>query len=497
MYRVNIPYILIAIIHFLLVYTKTPYQTSFSAEQTITWIILKVFSLLFIILFWQFIPYTIVQIKNRNIIFKEILSFSFIYLIINIFVLILIWPGHTHNEFLIIYSAQTKQEIIFFWHWLSSFEIAITYNILPYIWGVTLINSIIQSIIVGFCVHSIKNKISKNFYWITFLPFCFPCILILNHTPIRLILITWLTVLFYTLMFINMNKEINRKNFSILFGLLTGIIVAFRIEYTPLLILFPLAIYFLKVFNRKSFASFVLTLIITFSSITFIQKINIKEEYELHNLCFVYEYVLKNNLKDDNFENDKKIIEQVFPHLDEEAHSTDVNLSNKENIKKAYLILTRMLLKNSKHFINKNFNLFTKEQIQITNELFYKPCLGQDFAEQVLKEISPINSKLRDKIIKSFIYGTEKYDLSKIYNLYINLFILGFIFIYGLIKRNSFYTFFTICWLTIVSLILLTMPWENYMYLWAFFLNTWLFFTYAIAEILQNILNSIKEKMNN
>ena len=156
-----------------------------------------------------------------------------------------------------------------------------------------------------------------------------------------------------------------------------------------------------------------------------------------------------------------------------------------------------MLLKNSKHFINKNFNLFTKEQIKITNELFYKPCLGQDFAEQVLKEISPINSKLRDKIIKSFIYGTEKYDLSKIYNLYINLFILGFIFIYGLIKRNSFYTFFTICWLTIVSLILLTMPWENYMYLWAFFLNTWLFFTYAIAEILQNILNSIKEKMNN
>lgn len=211
MYKVNIKCTLIAIIHFLLVYTKTPYQTNFTNEQTITWVILKIISFLFIILFWHFIPYSIEQIKNKNKTFNEILIFSLVYFIINTIVLIIIWPGHTHNEFSWMYAAQTKQEILFFWHWLSSFEIAITYNILPYIWGVTLINSIIQSIIVGICVFSIKNNLSKNFYLLTFIPFCFPSILILNHTPIRLIFITWLTVLFYTFIFINRNKEINRK----------------------------------------------------------------------------------------------------------------------------------------------------------------------------------------------------------------------------------------------------------------------------------------------
>ena len=154
-----------------------------------------------------------------------------------------------------------------------------------------------------------------------------------------------------------------------------------------------------------------------------------------------------------------------------------------------------MLLENSEYFLKRSINLFTNSHIIITSDLMYKPEMDKEFSDIKTSEIKPINSELRDKVIQTFTYGTEKHNISYIYNPYINLFLLGFLFIYGLIKRTSFYTFFAISWLTIIFVILLTMPWENYLYLWAFFLNTWLFFFYAIAEILQFIYDFIKQKI--
>ena len=495
--KTNIFFIIIAIIHFILVLQKTPYQTYFTQEQAITWITVKLVSFLLIILFWQFIPYTIEQFKNRNKNFKEFLLFSLIYFIVNLTILILIWPGHTHAEFLNIYFQQKNSELIFFWHWLSSFEIAVTYNILPYIWGITLVNSILQSFIVGFCIYSIKYKTSKNFYWLAYIPFIIPAILIQNHSPIRLIFITWLTVFFFTFLYMNKDQKIENNLKVILFGILTATIISIRTEYYPLIFIYPLMIFSLKIFNKRAFIKFLIVLIIAFIGITGLQKANMNSTYELHNLCFVYEEIVNNNLQNKTFDRDKETLKEVFIELDEKGHDSELNLSNKEKSKQALIILTKMLLENSEYFLKRSINLFTNSHIIITSDLMYKPEMDKEFSDIETSEIKPINSELRDKVIQTFTYGTEKHNISYIYNPYINLFLLGFLFIYGLIKRTSFYTFFAISWLTIIFVILLTMPWGNYLYLWAFFLNTWLFFFYAIAEILQFIYDFIKQKIQN
>ena len=259
----------------------------------------------------------------------------------------------------------------------------------------------------------------------------------------------------------------------------------------------PIMILCLKIFEKKIYKTFLVSLLITFISITGLQKINMSDTYELHNLCFVYEEIVNNNLQNKNFENDKNILKKVFIELDEKGHDSEIDVSNKKNTKQALFVLTKMLLENSEHFLKRSINFYTNWDIIITSKNSYEPTPDFHFRDQINKEIKPINSELRDKVIQTFTYGTEKHNISYIYNPYINLFLLGFLFIYGLIKRTSFYTFFAISWLTIIFVILLTMPWANYLYLWAFFLNTWLFFFYAIAEILQFIYDFIKQKIQN
>lgn len=484
----NIFFAIIALIHFFLVYLKTPYSTDFCVEQNVFYIFVKIISFILIVLFWQFVPMLIRSAKNKDC---DFFVFSLIYFIINGVVLYLIWPGVTHSEFLHIYSNQKYYFISYFWHWLSVLEISLAYNIIPYIWGVTVINLILESCIVGYCVSSVKKHITKKFYWLAFFPFCIPAVLVVNHTPIRLVFSTWLFVLFYSFLFANKNKEISNIKTAVLIGLLSSVIVSIRSEHTPLLLIFPIMVLCLKIFDKKALISFFLSFFIIFASTSFIQKKEMGIEYELHNLFFVYEEVVHNNLNDDSIIRDKVILKKVFLQLDEKGHESEIDSSNKKNEKEALWVLVKLLFKNADYFISRNIDLYTKTNvIVISKEMYYPEPFNQNDELNENTEIAPINAEFRDEVIEKFIYGNE-HSLNIFYNPYINLIILAFLLFYGLIRRIPFYIFYSFSWLIVFSVIILTLPWPNYLYLWAFYLNMYVFLTYTILELLQNAYDFI------
>ena len=244
--KINLPFLVISFIHFAISTFITWHSPKFSTLEFLIYSLLKALSCILIIIFWQSIPFIYNEIKNNNKFVKDFLKFFLIYFLINFIVLLFIWPGYTHSEFLNPFPGIKNNIIPCFWHFLSSLTQGTYYHIIPSIWGISLICIIVESTIVGYCIAKIKNNISNNYYFLLFIPFCIPAILILNTAPIRLIFTTWLSVFVLFFIFINQNKESTSKLHIFFIGIATGILVAFRSEYFPLLLFYPLTIFLPK-----------------------------------------------------------------------------------------------------------------------------------------------------------------------------------------------------------------------------------------------------------
>lgn len=496
-FKFNSLFLIIGLIHFAISLFITIDSYKYSEEQIIIYSLFKVLTFIIIILSWQLPPFLYNEIRKGNDNIKDFFKFSSTYFIINFIVMILIWPGYTDCEFLNSYLGIKSNMLTTFWHFLSSFFQGISYHIIPTIWGVSLVNIFIQSIIFGYCINNTKKYISSNYHLLLFLPFCIPAILILNTAPIRLIYVTWIATFIMFFIFLNQNKEINNKAKAILFGVITGLFISFRTEYFPLLFFVPLTLLSLRIFNKKNLIICILSLFSIFTISTFIQKSELGLEYELHNLAFVYRTTIQNNLKCTNFEQKRNELSKVF--VETNTQDFIINSSNQTNNKKAISILINMLFENANYFFIRNIKLFTNGNTQIVNKSFYipeqNPFLNREAKNILNKDITVFNQKIRENTIRLLVYGNKKINIKKYcYNPLYNYSILLIMAIYGIIKRKYFYIHYFLIWSSILFVILLTMPWGNFLYLWAFFLNTYLILFLSIIEYLES---KIKQNFSN
>ncbi|MBQ9246221.1 hypothetical protein IJ182_08145 [bacterium] len=284
----------------------------------------------------------------------------------------------------------------------------------------------------------------------------------------------------------------NMKRQALFLGIISGIYINFRTEFLPLAIYIPFMIFMLKIFSNSKYKLYLLTFILTFSSIFAFQAINVNQKYELHNLSFIYTKIKINKINYPIIDKYEPLIIKVFGQFYETGFEFDkLDTSNKENNNIVKKVLMKAMIDNAPFLIKKNLNLY------INGPTIIILPTQHEVPEKLMKKlkIKILNKTIRNKVIEYFIYFHKyKHNNVKIYNPLINFSILGLLTIIGIIRKKYFYVWYSLSWTIVISVLLLTIPWNNYMYLWGFFFNTHFFLFLLIIIFLQNKQNSQKNK---
>ena len=502
----NLFFSLIAILHFFLVFIYCePYCTNFSLEQKIIFFSTNIISFILIYTFWNYIPKVINIIKSNNNNKKFFIKNFLLYFLFNIIVLAMTYPtGSRDVDFLICYNEILHYNLYWWISHLINIDIIIGYHIIPTIWGISVFNLFIYSIIFSYIITNIKKYISEKYYWLLYIPFCIPSIFIINQNVIRLVLCSWIFIFLTCFILFNQKKEINNNIVCISMSILTFELIISRFEFLPLIIIIPLIIYTLKIFKIKKFIIYTLIIFILSGINFYVQNIsNTKTEAYLANNCgHIFKKFFSFNVDNNEIINIKKKIETIYPtiYIDKNIDNNYKSELTKEEIKNLYTSLNFVIKKYPHLFIKNNLKelILTSQNNPLEDFNTNKIDLSYDigFGYYIPEEIIPKTQK-QNKISSLLLYGTTNYTQNKIskilYNPLINIAILLILLIGGLISKKYIYTYISITWTILLIILLLTIPFIRYLYFWGLIFNSnILLFIFII-----NILNENKKSTDN
>ena len=496
----KIIFFIIGIIHYIIGFLLTEkFNVDFSISQKIYYFLSKIIAFIIIILFWQTIP---IIVKNYTNI-KSYINWFLFYLIINIIILILTFPGcYIENLYSylqgLIYSGDLAE------HYLYTLDIIVAQHIIPTFWGVILFNIIIYSIIFSYCINGIKQHISQRFFYLVLILFCFPAILFFNEISTRHVFAVYLNILIFSFILFNINKNYNNKIITIAFAIISSCLVSFRTEYIPMLLIIPLLVLFLNIFNKKKF---ILYIIIFLISLTGLYSINNQNNafYKLHNLSFLYAKYIKYENLDVKKEKEYNLFKKVYVEIDkinsEEnrlAFQETIGTNNKELNDKVSKVILKKIIKYPYSFftygLRENINQ-KGESASIIMNMGYNKYKDPDSYEKC-KYKNLFNNAQKEKIISYLVYGTNNYNSNKFfkyfYNLKINLFVLSLLLFYGIIKKRIFYFLFSLNWFLIFIILMIFEPFYFYFYNYALVFTSWLFFIILIIQFLEYQFKKVK-----
>ena len=500
----NLIIFIISFIHFFIVYNMLPaYDICNEVSQKLVFFSVKTISFIMIFAFWQIIAKGIFAIINMD---KTKLNFLYWFLgffLLNILILYYTFPFFvTERPFTDGYYALLKWEI---YNWPSYFQTAnfvINYNIIPSFIGVSIVNDFIYSLFFAYIMTHMQGKYSNKLYLILLLPFCFPFIIAMNQMPQRFIFSGWLLVFIFAFILFNQQKENAKVLISIFFAFICAIAVIFRHEYLPLMGFLPILVWLLKIFNKRNFVIYTIVLLLSFTGLYYIENLNNKNYYEVHNTSFVYDEYIVNNFYDSDIEKNKNILNKVYEDSLKNnglpSSSYSYNIENKQEATMVYRLLMKFAIKKSPYFIKtniKNISPYHCTDFQVKNFLNTLIESTQNDNIDIPEEIrtqKDLNTKITSFLLTFNFDFSENPIVNIIYHPLTGLFILIFFLVYSIVKRNSFYFFLSLSWFSIMFITLIFMHWNVTLYFWAFFFNTRVFFFILLIDIINSFLNKKK-----
>ncbi len=493
-------FIIPAIIHFAIVFILQ-YKfigngelsfSSFNFVKFTIFIFVKIITLCLLILFYQLILIVIKGYRNNNQEIKGITKHFLIYFLLNLVILLLIFPGlHTQHS-LEVSEFTIRYDINPWFHCLTGLFQLLAYNCIPSLFGLSLCNIFTFSLIFASLLYLLEKEVFGKFTYIMYLPFILPVVLIINSYPFRGIYALWMFILLFSLIFISYktHKYISSYTIALIVASFSAMLSAIRSEYIILLILCPLMIYLLKIFDRKRFLTFLISFLLLFSGIFIVNKIYISircgnNNYEIHNLMFIYEKILSNNKMSDKLTaDDKLILSNIYYEFDKKGTNTDINTGDVNNVYAAIKILTKNVLINAPEFIKQNVNMFS-EPVDLFADWILK-------SELLKEKNNPINNDLKIQTINYFTSQNSQFwqkYIQTIGNPIVYYIVLFWVFIAGFISRNYFYTWYSTIFILIFTIIMMTSPCFDFIYILPCYICAQWIFIILFLDILKYFKN--------
>ena len=143
-------------------------------------------------------------------------------------------------------------------------------------------------VVTMFVLSKIDYRFLKKYYWIAYIPFCVPYILLYNQNPERVLISAYMLIFVFSFILFNQNIKRNETAIVILFALISAVASYMRSEYMCLFIFLPLIILIMKVFTYKKFIVFILFFYLFAFCYGYFDKILGSDNYyKLHNLSFL------------------------------------------------------------------------------------------------------------------------------------------------------------------------------------------------------------------
>ena len=501
----KILFLFVAIIHILIVWFYTPkFSLSDTFEQKMIFFSTKIISFILIIVFWQLFPVFYNAFKNKDEQKMSFLKYTLGYFLINSVILYLTYPLYHMQENVITgFQGLFSHQVDWFPNFFAFMNIHIGYNIIPSVKYSTLVYIFIYSLIFAYCITQLKNKIQSKLYLLLFFPFCVPFVLFINLIQLRIIFAGYILLFSFVYIYFNQKKEEAKYSVALIFAVICSTTAGIRSEFMPLILFFPLLVFSLKVFTKKALIVYVIVFLTLFSGFYYIQKKNNGLHYEAFVAAYIYDDYITNKFYDKDVEKNtaqlRKIYKASFDNNVLPGYICQYDVDNKKEAKKAILSLAKFGIKKSPHFIVKNLKSVLGNDYDNFQIHRYFNDLYLDIAEN--QNLFPLSKdKLeRNQDNTAFIICHNKYFQNSrivglIYNYYINILILGFLFLYGVFRRKLFFVEFSVAVLSIAFLTTVFMHYRLTLYLFAIFLVTRAFFIIAISTILAEFISNLKKK---
>lgn len=457
---------------------------------------------------------------------KYEIIYTSIYLIITSILVIITWPGTWSWDDIFIMKNVSYYNLTPWQHFFSGLFHAVCIQTIPISAGVIIIQILISSLIVGYCISNIsilfgKNKKQKTIIQIGILIITlFPPVILYILSGFRMGIYSYIELLLISKLLI-IYKERRKLEIKdiLLISFLTIIISCWRTEglYYPLILLILFCVLGNECIRKKTAIATLLIIVI------FNYSIGKYNNYQIgnNNYSIVATIEPVTSIIKIADESDAKEIEKIDKVIDTKYVLENPNMEGVEyfwigiakkyskeeyiDYLKSYIKLT---IKYPKTVLNSMWNIFNragsglgKDCKQTTINMIPNTLIMYaegNVASKAWSEISskfknPINLKLRNEVI-SFLAGIDsKENLTIIHNVFWNLFIpftlILICLIYKLIKKEWYMVFLIILVITRIPLVFISSPAPYFMYYLSAYLCSYVLAFIIIFEFISNLRN--------
>lgn len=479
--------------------------------------------------------YALYTQRHKKEIKQEIIV-SLVYMVIFGILLLLTWPGIWSWDDIFIVQSASLYGLSAWQHFFSGLFQILCLQTIPIASGVLIIQVLITSLIIGYCITNISRLFGKNEKQERIMQFVLGLIVLAPplityilsgfrmglYSYLELLLITKVIILFKEQKPITLLEIIKIIFFTVL-------VSSWRTEglYYPFLILILLLMLGKKIVSKKtSIVIFVLIMICnivvgkfnnfiignnnysisaTMEPVTAIVKISDesdKDEIDKINKVLDVEYILDNP----EWGGEKYFwTDGVIRNYTDEEYSDYLKASLKLIFKYpdvAFKGILNIFIKTGSGLGDNNIQT-TRNMIKgsgNTLKLFDSTDgAGQQWDRVNSKLKAPISLNVRNAVI-SFLCGADSEgNLTIIHNIFWNLFIpFGFILfclIYKLIKKDYFMVFLILTVVARIPLVFITAPAPYFMYYLSAYLCTYIISAIVIFEGINELINKKKSKI--
>jgi hypothetical protein len=377
--------------------------------------------------------------------------------------------------------------------------------------GINIITCFLYSIIFSYCINKLLEKYKSKIAYLILIPFFLPFILGLNQHVIRLITHSWIILFVFLFCYFNERKEENKLSIIIPFAIISSIAAGIRSENIILVIILPLLIYFSKIFSKKMLIIYTAILLTFTASFSYINKLLLGYEYQIHNLSYIYEDYILNNFTDKDIDNNKQILYKIYKNSIEATglptSPGEYDTSNIEETKKAIACLVKFPVKHIpfyiKNTINKYYPMEKFDFLLIQSELFVNSYETlPEYIQDKHFNTENIEYKISSMLLNLNMNG---YSNKFIYYVYFSsIFLLPLLLIYGIFKRKIFFINFFIFWFLSLFILSLYTHHTVTIYFFGIFQNVFTFTIlilidefYSHSHIVQSKFSKLFNKHNN
>lgn len=489
-------FFIFACIHFFIVCKyMLPFREMYNITQKSVYISASITGFIILTIFYQLILCTIKAFIEKNKSAVDFTKYTVFYFLLSLIFFVLTKPYSLsfHDCYYIIpytdfYSVNWFQNLI------ANMLFIFPKYFYPSVFSTSIFCSFIYSLIFGYCSFNLKNKFPR-LHFLAIIFFCLPMLLLFSLVQYTQVFASYL--LCFILFYIYFNEDKNNKSLStaILFGFVSAILIFIRLENISLIIILPLIVYLMKIFNKSSFIVYCLSVVMVFTPLFIVQKYNINMNYELHNLSFIFDSYKRANMPLTEYNNNKKIFQTVFPLIKEtrnrDVFGQKIVTNDAKAARKARHLMFIMILKHPVKLIKYNI-IKINEQIKHNDYLNVKLSTSRydgDKTNYWMENIKYL--KFKNKFISLCIYLNPNFKSTvinkKLYNP-VNYTIFIFLcFLYGIIRRNKYFVLTSLFLTFIMVQMLLLMPIFQFFYFYPVIFTSPLLFLLMMFSIINDI----------